>query len=132
MKTQPSTRPPKNMSVAVCTEIRGSLILTFPQNHQLSEEQTLRIQNETLMRCSLRKPAAVIFDLSALEMIDLTEWEWLYKFGQSIRLMGSDAWFVGINPAIIMTLVTLGANTQGQRYALGVEDALLLIEAPST
>ena len=131
MNSQKVKQQNQNLSAVVFTEIRGSLILTFPQSQHLSNAQCQLIQQETLTRCAQRKQTAVIFDLSALTMIDLTEWHWFRQLGQSIRLMGSQAWFVGIQPTIIMTLVHLDAKTQDQNYALGVEEALSFVEEAS-
>lgn len=70
---------------------------------------------------------AVILDLSALNLIDLTEWTWLRNLSRSCKLMGSKIWLVGLKPEVAITLVSMGAITQDLQYALGVEEALNLI-----
>ena len=82
------------------------------------------IKSSTLQRCAQKQYNSVIFDLSAVELIDLSEWEALRKLNQCIKLMGPDSWFVGLRTDLIITLISLDAKTQDLNYALGVEEAL--------
>lgn len=109
-------------SSVVFTELGGRLILTFPS--ELTAERSRQIELDVLRRISRQSFAALIFDLSALTLIDLEEWRWLRKTSQEASLLGAQVWLVGIRASIIATLVTLNAELEGVRYALGVKEAL--------
>lgn len=109
-------------SSAVFTELGERLILTFPP--EVTAESAIQIELEVLNSVSRRGFDAVIFDLSALTLLDLTEWRWLRKVAQEVSLLGAHSWLVGLRPSLIATLVTMEADLDGVFYALGVEEAL--------
>ena len=125
MRTIQSSAQKLNESLRlVFTEIQGTLILTFPPSFGFLSQELEDIKSSTLQRCAQKQYNSVIFDLSAVELIDLSEWEALRKLNHSIKLMGPDSWFVGLRTDLIITLISLDAKTQDLNYALGVEEAL--------
>ena len=113
----------ENKSPAIVfTSLQSCLILTFPA--RLTSALSAQIESETLARCASGRQTSILFDLSALEMVDLTEWRWLRKVAREVYLLGAQTWFVGVNPALIATLIMLDAEIDGVNYALGVEEAL--------
>lgn len=114
----------QSSTALVYTDLQGCLILTFPS--ELAKSLMDRVKHETLERCVKKHVIAVIFDLTAVELLDLTEWSWLIQLSQGVRLMGGQPWFVGLRPSLVTTLISLGAEINGVEYALGVEDAILL------
>ena len=112
----------ENRAMVVFTTLDQCLIATFPSS--LGGASSDHIMAQTLERCAQQRFRAVIFDLSPLELIDLSEWEWLSSLANSVRLMGSSPWFAGLRPSVVATLVTLNAPIPNLPCALGVEDAL--------
>lgn len=111
----------------VITELQGSLVLTFPAH--FTYEAALEVEATILTRCAETHRVGLIFDLSALEVLDLTEWRWLRKVASEARLLGARSWFVGISPPLVASLVMLDADIDGVDYALGVEHALAEVES---
>lgn len=107
---------------AVFTTLDQCLITTLPSSLGGATSDTLLAQ--TLERCARQRFRAVIFDLSPIELLDISEWTWLITLADSVKLMGSTPWFVGLRPAVVATLVTLNAPMPKVPCALGVEEAL--------
>lgn len=114
----------------VFTELQGVLILTFPPSCGFLDHELKQMKQSTLQRCAQKQYQAVIFDLSALELIDLSEWTSLRSLSHSITLMGPKSWFTGLSSDIVMSLIHLEAPTQDLHYALSVEEALNLTHHP--
>jgi rsbT antagonist protein RsbS len=88
-----------------------------------------RLSAQALQLCSERAFKAVVVDLSAIDLIDLTEWRWLRGLSGGVSLMGSSAWFVGLRPSVISALMMMNAPIEGMSFAMGVEEALQLSRA---
>jgi len=118
---------PSLSSSAVLTELERCLVVTCPSALSPATMESLRAQ--VLDRCGQRAFQAVVIDLSAIDLLDLTEWTWLRGFSGGVALMGSRAWLVGLRPSVIGALMTLNAPIDGMSFAMGVEDALMLSKA---
>lgn len=114
-------------AVIVFTELQGSLVLTFPAHFTF--EAALEVESAILTRCAGARCVGLIFDLSALEVVDLTEWRWLRKVASEALLLGARSWFVGVRPELVVSLVTLDADIDGVNYSLILEDALVEVES---
>jgi rsbT co-antagonist protein RsbR len=64
----------------------------------------------------------VIFDLSAIALLDLTEFNALHSIALMIKLMGAEIIFTGFNPGIVAFLISAGADVSGIHTASGYED----------
>lgn len=109
-------------SSAVFTELECSVVVTCPS--ALSPVVMEGLRARTLELCSERMFQAVIFDLSAVELLDLSEWGALRKLCAGVKLMGGEAWLVGLKPSVVGALMLMSAPIEGLNYAMGVEDAL--------
>jgi len=74
----------------------------------------------------------VVIDLSALELMDLTEFRKLRRVLSMTQMLGPTTIVVGLRPGVVAGLVALGADATGMRTALNVELGLeaLLSQAP--
>ena len=109
-------------SSAVFTELERSVVVTCPS--ALSPIVLDELRARTLALCSERMFHAVIFDLSAVSLLDLTEWGALRALSAGVKMMGAEAWLVGLKPSVVGALMMMDAPIDGLRYAMGVEDAL--------
>ena len=64
----------------------------------------------------------VIFDLSAISVLDLTEFNALQSIARMIKLMGSEIIFTGFNPGIVAYLISVDADTSDINTASGLDD----------
>lgn len=109
-------------SSVVFTELERCVVVTCPS--ALSPVVLEELRAQTLTLCSERVFKAVIFDLSAVALLDLTEWETLRALSAGVKMMGAESWLVGLKPSVASALIIMNADIDGLRYAMGVEDAL--------
>jgi len=64
----------------------------------------------------------VIFDLSAIALLDLTEFNALHSITLMIKLMGAETIFTSFNPSIVAFLISAGADVSGVNTVSGLED----------
>ena len=64
----------------------------------------------------------VIFDLSAIAVLDLTEFNALQSIACMIKLMGSEIIFTGFNPGIVAYLISVDADILDINIASGLDD----------
>jgi len=64
----------------------------------------------------------VIFDLSAIAVLDLTEFKALHSIALMIKLMGAETIFIGFNLGIVAFLISVDADVSGINTASGLED----------
>jgi anti-anti-sigma regulatory factor len=84
-------------------------------------------REDLLNRLAVERVASLVLDLSGVSLMDIEEFEALRKLSHSVAMMGAETWFVGLQPEVVATLVTLGARTSGLRTALDLDGALTLI-----
>ncbi|MCX7082605.1 MAG: STAS domain-containing protein [Methylococcales bacterium] len=86
-------------------------------------QKTLTIlSTDMLERIQIDRINLVIFDLSAVEILDLTEFNALHHIALMIKLMGAESIFIGMNPGMVIFLVSAGADVSGINTAYGLED----------
>ena len=66
----------------------------------------------------------VVVDVSALDVLDSFATRVLETVGQVTRLRGADTVIVGIQPAVAMAMVQLGATLEATDTALDLEDGM--------
>ena len=72
--------------------------------------------------------AHVIFDFSAVQILDSTEFKELYKQAKVIALMGVESFFVSVNPCVVAALVQTNIKIDSVTSCLCIQDALDLIQ----
>ena len=104
------------------TAVKGCLVATLHAN--LHESVFDAIRDTTLARVSSSNATAVIFDLSAVRLLDCFEFENLRKLAEMLSLLGCRTMLVGLTAGVVAYLVDHGASTKGIEVELGLEDAL--------
>ena len=93
----------------------------------LTSSVLARFQKDLLNRLAAERSPALLLDLSGVALMDVEEFDALRKLARSAAIMGAETWFVGFRPEVVATLITLGAQADGLRAALDIDDALTLI-----
>jgi len=73
--------------------------------------------------------SGVVIDLSALELMDLTEFAKLKRIVQMTQMLGPKIVVVGLRPGVVAGLVALGADAAGLTTALNMELGLEVLRA---
>jgi len=86
-------------------------------------KETLTILSTDLLeRIHVNRVSLVIFDLSAVDVLDLTEFNALHHIALMIKLMGAETIFTGLNPGMVTFLVSADADVSDINTASGLED----------
>jgi rsbT antagonist protein RsbS len=109
----------------VLNRMGGVLVATIQVD--ISSTLLARFSEDLLNRLAVERSPSLVLDLSGLSLMDVEEFEALRKLSRSVAMMGAETWFVGLQPEVVATLVTLGARTSGLRTALDLDGALTLI-----
>ncbi len=68
--------------------------------------------------------STLIIDATPLELIDATDFGWLRRVIDTVRLMGVETIIVGLKPGVVASLVELEANIDGLETTLNMDAAL--------
>ena len=93
----------------------------------LTEPVLARFQEDLLTRIHATHARGVVLDLSGSDTLDLHEFEALRRVVAMAELMGARAVFVGLGPGVVSALITLGADTDGVRATLDLDEALRML-----
>jgi rsbT antagonist protein RsbS len=109
---------------------QGCLLGTLPR--ELVPGTLDQFELDLLAKVRQSELTGVVIDLSALELMDLTEFRRLRQILSMTAMLGRRCIVVGLRPGVVAGLVALGADATGMRTALNVELGLetLLREAP--
>lgn len=113
------------------TAVKGCLVATLHADlHDTSFEQ---IRAATLDSVYRQDTVAVIFDLSAVRLLDQCEFEQLRALAAMLRLLGCRTVLVGLSAGLVAYLVSQDLSISGIEVARGLEEALdRLIPQPVT
>ncbi len=85
--------------------------------------ETLSVLSTDLLEyIQTHRISLVIFDLSAIVVLDLTEFNALHSIARMIKLMGTEIIFTGFNPGMVAFLISAGADVSGINTASGLDD----------
>ena len=104
------------------TPVKGCLVATL--HADIHEHSLEHIRTATLEGASRIQAKAVIFDLSALRLLDQHEFGQLQGTAVMLRLLGCRTVLVGLSAGLVAYLVTNDVNTSGLETERGLEDAL--------
>ena len=104
------------------TPVKGCLVATL--HADLHEHSFEHICTATLAGASRIQAIAVIFDLSALRLVDQHEFGQLQEIAAMLRLLGCRTVLVGLSAGLVAYLVSNDVNTSGLETERGLEDAL--------
>ncbi len=104
------------------TRVHSSVVLTLPQTLAAETFEFARnIALDAIREDSLR---AVILELSNVRVMDSGEFQQLCAIAGMARLLGAQAFVVGLRPGVVAYLVSNDANTEGLQFERELEDAL--------
>ena len=104
------------------TQIHGCIVANIQAD--LTEAVFAELRQSLLMRVERSVVQGVVFDCSALSVMDRTEFDDLRKLVQMVELLGTPCVLAGLNAGIVSYLVTVRADTEGLRSMLGLDEAL--------
>ena len=109
----------------VTTRLESCLVVTFGEE---APEPTLEeVSRVTLEALHARRASAVLFDLTALVILDREEFRRLRAIGEMTQVLGAAPMFVGLRPGLVQYLVESDAPTEGLRAAPTLERALAMV-----
>lgn len=109
------------------TEVQGCLVVALQADMQDDSFDALH-QAVTERLVDKRLPAAVL-DFSAVAVLDLHEFARIRALARVMGLLGAQVAFVALNPGIASFLAQAGADIEGQRFCMHMEDAFALLAA---
>lgn len=80
-----------------------------------------QFKQDLLARIRQAEARGIVIDLSALDLMDLTEFEALKRLAAMADVLGARTVVVGLRPGVVAGLVALGADASGLKLALNVE-----------
>lgn len=109
---------------------QGCLLGTLPR--ELVPGTLDQFELDLLAKVRQSEVTGVVIDLSALELMDLTEFRRLRQILSTTTMLGRRCIVVGLRPGVVAGLVALGADAAGMQTALNVELGLeaLLRDTP--
>lgn len=104
----------------------GDTLLVSLQG-DLDDATVIRIEEQVTREVARTGAAGTLIDVSGLTVVDSFIARVLARVVAMIRLLGSEAAIVGIQPAVAITLVELGVPMGGLNTALNAEQGLALL-----
>ena len=106
---------------------KGSVLATLPR--ELTPGTLEQFELDLLEKVRETALSGVVIDLSALELMDLTEFAKLKRIVQMTQMLGPKIVVVGLRPGVVAGLVALGADAAGLTTALNMELGLEVLRA---
>lgn len=109
----------------VIQEVNGKLVTPIqdPVHDRFLEELRVKL----LAHLHQRGASAVVFDMSAVEVLDGHDFETLRRVSQALEWMGASVVLAGIRPGVAAGLASLDVDDGWVRSALSVEQALAVL-----
>lgn len=111
----------------IATRVRGCLVVTLPAD--LLPEVIDAARQAILEGLSHRGAQFVALELSAVQLMDLEDFEALRDITTMSRLMGARPMWVGLRPGIVLHLIDSNIDTKDVEGVRDLEEALNLAEA---
>ena len=111
---------------ATSTLVSGCLVVTLPQE---IAETLHALQDYVLERLGATGARRVVFDLSAVQIIDQTEFSGLRALAQMTALLGARTVLVGLRPGIVAWMLVGDIETDGLVFKRDLAQALRQLEA---
>jgi rsbT antagonist protein RsbS len=94
---------------------------------ELTQDRLEMLQSDMLNAVKTSKGSGVILDVSAMEVLDLNEFDGLRRTMTMARVMGARPLLCGLQPAIITSLIDLGADVDDVTAAINLDAAVALL-----
>jgi rsbT antagonist protein RsbS len=113
---------PLSSATTISTRIKDGLVVT--SGAEFSEELLAGLTEHTLEQVRSHGIRTVVFELSALKVLDRTEFRALQAIQRMLRVLGASSVMVGLRPGIVMYLVESDEDFSDIRAFRTLEDAL--------
>lgn len=117
MDTVEKMVPIVRMSDKLIVSIQGSL----------HDREAIQLQDDILMTIQKSGSCGLVIDISAVPMMDSYIAKTLNDIAREALVMGTRSVIVGMQPAIAITLVTMGLEFDNLQTALNLDQALELL-----
>ncbi|KWT92814.1 hypothetical protein [Candidatus Magnetominusculus xianensis] len=110
-----------NSKVAI-TKTQGVIVVTM--HPDLDTDDFNAMCEAVLTQIVKSDIKAVILDFSAVDVLNLTEFNRARAFLNSVYLLGAETAIVSLSAGIVVYLTEVQAETQGTNYFFGLDEAL--------
>ncbi len=100
----------------------GCLVATLQGD--LYSETLEQVKQGILNKVYSTTVKGVIFDMSAVRMLDSYSFEYLVKIVKTIKLLGVEAVFAGLQAGVVSSIVELDIDFEGFQAFFNLEDSL--------
>ena len=107
------------------TRIGGTLLVTL--RGELDDTAVTVIEDQVTREVARAATEGTLIDVSGLDLIDSFIARVISRMVRMVRLLGSDAAVVGIQPAVALTLVEFGVPLGHLHTALNVQQGMALL-----
>jgi rsbT antagonist protein RsbS len=108
--------------------LRFGDILLVPVPAELHDAAARDLQDSVLTRLETEGAHGLVIDVSAASVVDSFMARLLGDTAKGARLMGVDTVLVGMQPAVVITLLQLGVVFHDVRTALNIEAGIALLQ----
>jgi rsbT antagonist protein RsbS len=106
--------------------VRGCVVASIQID--LDPEGLRQFQNDLLERVQKSTATGVILDVSGVEILDLDDFNGLRRTMEMAEVMGARPILSGLKPGVVSALIDLGADSEGVKAVLNLDDAFQLLE----
>ena len=96
----------------------------------LTAEVLEQFRKDLLTQLKARHPRGIIFDLSGIEIMDLSDFENIRSTISMAKVMGVSSVVCGMRPGVVASIVMLGAATDEVRAARDLDMAFEMLDVP--
>src|ERR671927_201837 len=96
---------------------------------ELSDSDVLELRDDLLGRVGRFRSRGIIFDVTALDVMDSFASRSLRGIAHMTRLRGAETVIVGIQPEVAFAMVQLGMSLEDVHTALDLEEGLAFLDA---
>lgn len=107
--------------------LRFGDVLVVPVQAELHDTAARDLQESVLTTLETEGVHGLIIDVSAASVVDSFLGRLLGDTAKGARLMGIDTVLVGLQPAVVITLLQLGVVIRDVRTALNIEDGIAML-----
>ncbi len=104
----------------------GDYLITSPQV-AMHDRMAVEFKNEILKRVLEARAKGLVFDVSAIDVVDSFLVRQIAEITLAAKVMGADVVVVGLRPEVAMTLVEMGFSMGGIHTARNLERGLEIL-----
>ncbi len=109
-------------STTAITATQGVLVVTMQPDMDSGRFESMR--QAILDRMTSRKFNALVLDFSAIDVMNLLDFNRVRKLLASVRLLGTQTAVVSLSVGVVLYLADIQADTDGIDCYLGLDEAL--------